>query len=154
MNTCRDRLYGKYLVITSYDRGPLIPSVEQKAIGWRGDYGFMYSPPVDKSLEIPHDEYDEWYFFTKSLEQPLPDLTIFVEVDGFRLRDIENQSAKSDPKGAIDYGEFFDLLKEQQDHFWDQLNKIGAETYVSHGDHFIFASQDIDLYNQVKLQLE
>ncbi len=154
INVCQERLAGKHLVITSYDRGPLIPSVEQKEIGWRGNYGFMYSPSIDSRLEIPHDGYDEWYFFTKALDQPLPELTIFVEVDGFRLHDLKSQSVESDPRTMADYSEFFNLINEQQDHFWDQLNRFGAESYVSYGDHFIFASQDINLYNCVKKQIE
>src|SRR6185295_6817783 len=54
---------GYRLWITSFDSGPITPSAEELSDGWKTVDGAMVSPPLEVGLDIPNDQYDEWYIF-------------------------------------------------------------------------------------------
>src|SRR3954470_18002598 len=58
---CPQIVAGKYVAITSFDSGSLVPTQEEKALGWEYRAGVAYSPRITSPDILPHDGYDEWY---------------------------------------------------------------------------------------------
>ncbi len=125
------------LGITSFDSGPLKPTEEEKHLGWKFENEVMYSPRLKEGLEIPHDQYDEWYI-DSDLELPTEGLEVFVNYGGFSLVPPEESYKEFDPsweKGTLDF------LKPIQIRFWAQIEKLDPETFVAVGDNDVVVSK-------------
>ncbi len=126
------------LAITSFDSGPLKPSKEEIELGWRDRDKIMYSPCLSKSIDIPHDQYDEWYV-ASTLVLESDALEVFVNYGGFSLVPPEESYKEFDPsweKNSLDF------LKPIQSRFWYQIEKICPETFVAIGDNDVVVSKN------------
>ena len=123
LSSCPDVIGGKFVAITSFDSGPLTPSPEEELAGWTFDGRIMYSPRINESIEMPYELYDEWLIFADET-RTLPELEVFVNWGVFSLA-----------AGEVDYS-------EHQARLWEQLKRVGAESYMAEGDYFNFASSN------------
>jgi hypothetical protein len=134
------------LHITAFDSGPIAPNKEEIESGWSKDGKIMISPPLSSRIEIPHEQFDEWYVSTSKLSFP-SELEIFVNYGGFTLASPEELTKDDDPtweRGRYDY------LYPMHDRFWKQLSIINPSTYVSSGDLDIVVSKNKELINEVE----
>ena len=126
------------LAITSFDSGPLKPTQEEERLGWKYKNEIMYSPPLKKDLDIPNEQYDEWYIGS-NLVFPSGELEIFVNYGGFSLVPPEESYTEYDPsweKGVLDF------LKPIQSRFWAQIEKISPDTFIAIGDNDVVVSKN------------
>jgi hypothetical protein len=139
---------GKYLVVTSFDSGPLKLTDEEFKRGWLQHDELAINPFVESVADIPYDEYDEWYIFAQA---PLLEaFKVFVNDSLFSLRDPEYLITEAEPTwdlvGRRDQAE---RVKDLQELFWLQLELKAPETYISTGDRFILATKKLDLYKRL-----
>jgi hypothetical protein len=121
---------GKYVVISSFDSGPFVPSAEEIERGWIFKSGLAYSPQIRTPDDLPHDQYDEWYIYPWKREINPPE--VFINYADFRLRYY-----------AADI-EWHGLLER----FWRQMELLQPESYLAEGDSLIFVTRDAGLYEQ------
>ncbi|MBN2085141.1 MAG: hypothetical protein JW748_07925 [Anaerolineales bacterium] len=119
---------GKFVIVTSFDSGPFIPSDELKNRGWILKSGLAYSPRVTSPDELPSNQFDEWYVFASRREISPPE--VFINYDGFRLRYY-----------AADI-----TLHGYLERFWLQMERLQPESYLAEGESLIFVTRDADLY--------
>jgi hypothetical protein len=119
---------GKYLVNTSFDSGSLSLVQEEIEQGWRKHKELTLSPPIKEVSLIPKDQYDEWYVF--SSPTTFENYEVFVNYGGFSLQD---------------------FLVEIQERFWQQLERLAPESFLSEGEHLICVTRNESLFNQVSL---
>lgn len=60
---CPGAVRDRYVVISSFDSGPLRPSADEEAAGWVFENNLTYLPKVEEAGMLPHDRFDEWYVF-------------------------------------------------------------------------------------------
>jgi hypothetical protein len=112
-----------YLVNTSLDSRTIKIGGEYFKKGWRNFGELAISPPIMDVDEIPSDQFDEWYILKSP---PVLNLyagcEVFVNYAGFSLHSIQ--------------------FKETQTRFWNQIDKILPDAYVSEGDNLIFVTQE------------
>jgi hypothetical protein len=121
---------GKFVIITSFDSGPFVPSAEETGRGWAMKSGLAYSPQIKTPDDLPHDQYDEWYIYLGKRELDPPE--VFINFSGFQLRYY-----------AADVG-----LHGLLERFWLQMEKLQPESYLAEGGSLIFATRDEALYEQ------
>jgi hypothetical protein len=139
--TVRDRLLefhqGLRLCITSFDSGPLTPTVEERDLGWTRSGEIAVSPPISKSLDVPHDGYDEWYVF-EAVPDPDWKPEVFVNFGRFTIVPVEELLRDFDPTWERDA---FDWLRTAQDRFWKQLEEANPVSFIASGDLDVVVSQ-------------
>jgi hypothetical protein len=119
----------RYLIITSFDSGPLVLGELDR--GWHKHGDLAISPRISNTMEIPYDQYDEWYIF-----QTLPALTVFnryqvfVNYVGFSLQS--------------------PMFKELQEMFWNQLEEILPEAFVAGGDNLLLVTKNLELFKKIE----
>ncbi len=125
------------LCITSCDSGPISPSPQDQADGWMETGKVMVSPPLAKGLDIPLDQYDEWYLLD---EPPSPEWQpeVFVNYGGFTLVPTEEFPKGDDPTWDR-HG--LDWLDPIQGRFWGQLEQLSPVSYIAMGDYDVVVSQ-------------
>jgi len=142
LRICPAVVLGKYIAITSFDSGPLVPTREEKAAGWESRNNIAYSPKIHDIASVPRDEYDEWYIFgspvdlgTSHLEenvfevpQEQDHVNVFVNY-GFALHPPERASLAN--------------------LFWPQMERIRPESYVADNDYLTFVSANKTLFVSV-----
>lgn len=139
--TFPDLLLLKYLVITSFDSGPLTLSDDERRTGWTTHATFAHSPQITPHIEPPYDQYDEWYVF----EQPtmLHSAEVFINYSGFRLQPVDGASVPwEDPTSP-------DSMPRLQQRFWQQMQQIEPESYVAEGDNLIVATRNLALFERM-----
>lgn len=144
LERCPQVVLGRYVAITSFDSGSLIPSPDEVAEGWRSSGGIAYSPRIHDALAVPHDQYDEWYVLDApedlgkvsdpfSPEATSSDKRLYVFVNyGF---------APGDP-----------VWEEERDMlllFWHQIEEVRPVSYIADGDVLTFVTRDQDLFSAV-----
>lgn len=149
LKICPEFVEGKYLVITSFDSGSLTLTDEEFGKGWLQHDDLAINPFIESVNDIPYDEYDEWYIFSKA--PLLEGFKVFVNDSLFSLRDPEYLTLDAAPTwdlvGRRDQAE---RVKDLQELFWLQLELKEPETYISAGDKFILATKKQDLYKKIK----
>jgi hypothetical protein len=134
------------LCITACDGGPISPCPEEQARGWIVRGNVLVSPPLAEGLEIPHDQYDEWYL----LDEPPPSdwsPEVFVNYGGFTLVPIEEIYKTYDPtwdRHGLDY------LVPIQERFWAQVERVNPVSYIAMGDQDIVVSRRRDFVEQLR----
>jgi hypothetical protein len=127
---------GLRLCVTSFDSGPLRLAREELEQGWRMVRHLAISPPINESLVIPQDGFDEWYIFESSpvIES---DLEVFVNYGAFTLASPEtlNESECNAEKAYLDW------LPQAQERFWVQVQQLQPMTFVASGDYDIVVSR-------------
>ncbi len=119
---------GKFVIITSFDSGPFVPTDDMIKRGWVLKSGMAHSPRISHPDELPCDQYDEWYIFPSRTE--IDPLEVFVNYSGFRLRYY-----------AADI-ELHGLLQR----FWLQMERLQPESYLAEGESLMLATRDAGLY--------
>ncbi len=136
---------GYTFYLATFDSGPLTPSPEELALGWKVDGEIMVSPPLSNSVIIPHEQYDEWYLSEGILKFP-EDLERFVNYGGFRLHEENETSKMANSTWERSRG---DDMRPLQDKFWKQLKQIDPVTFVAVGDNDIVVSKNEELIKYV-----
>ncbi len=137
---------GLHLCITAYDSGPLRPSDDEVALGWFLQGEVMVSPPLTASLDIPCEQYDEWYILREPAFEGRS-IEVFVKYVGFTLVPPETLANGRDPTWERNA---FDFLEPIQERFWSQLRTLGAETYVATGDNTVVVSRSRDFVDRLR----
>lgn len=128
---------GQHICIAAFDSGPISPSTEELRLGWRRVDEAMVSPPLTSHLEIPCDDFDEWYVTPKS-PASLIVADLYVNYLGFNPADPKQLAASQD--SSCDRTKF-DWLEPLQSAFWDNLDRVAPTPYVSSGDRDIVATK-------------
>jgi hypothetical protein len=108
----------------------------------------MDSSPLVEGLDIPHDQYDEWYLF----EEPPPAAwqpEVFVNYGGFTLAPIADILSTYDPtwdRRGLDY------LVPIQERFWAQLERVDPVTYGAVGDYDVVVSKRREFIERLRAQ--
>jgi hypothetical protein len=114
-----DLVRDRFVVVTSFDSGPLRLSPEDIASGWRQSGSRALSPKSADPRSLPLGEWDEWFVF-----EELPavhSLEVFVNYGGFSLRPVPRNEWQ---QAALE-------------RFWGQLTEWLPESYLAEGDNLI-----------------
>jgi hypothetical protein len=137
---------GSRLCITAFGGGPFRPDPQEQAGGWVAGGNVMVSPPLVEGLDIPLDQYDEWYL----LDEPPPHAwrpEVFVSYGGFTLVAIEEIYKTYDPtwdRHGLDY------LVPIQERFWAQIEQVDPISYVAVGDQDVIVSKRREFIEQLR----
>jgi hypothetical protein len=137
---------GTRLCITAFDGGPIRPDPEEQAEGWVAGESVMVSPPLAEGLDIPLDQYDEWYL----LDEPPPhewQPEVFVNYGGFTLVAIEEIYRTFDPtweRRGLEY------LVPIQERFWAQMEQVDPISYIAMGDQDVVVSKRREFIEQLR----
>ncbi len=153
LRLCPGVVMDRYLAVTSIDGGALHLTDEEKRDGWRtaeaakvflglpsgerdehDDWKVSCSPRVDSIHGLPnetHEEccagFDERYVFERPV--PVGEIETFVNWLGLRLYDpVWNWCA---------------------DRFWEQMARLGPESYTADGTVFTFATRNAGMFRDV-----
>jgi hypothetical protein len=144
LQICPEIVLGKYIAITSIDSGPLVPTDEEKSVGWESRDQIAYSARVESVEGLPRAGYDEWYIFgspadlgTSHVGENVFEIphgrghvSVFVNYGGF----------------ALDRPETKDLASL----FWQQIEWIQPESYIADGYYLNFVSRNTALFASVR----
>lgn len=143
LQLCPEVVRGKYIAISSIDSGEFVPTDKDTANGWQSRGRIAYSPKILDAEDVPHDGWDEWYIFDNPTDlgishlaenifevpQQLGHLSVFVNY-GFALHPPERS------EGLIDL-------------FWQQLARIGPQSYVADSEYLTFVTMNKALFANV-----
>ena len=148
ITSCPEVVLNKYIAVTSFDSGPLVPDKDETIAGWQSREGIAYSPKVQSVDKLPHEIYDEWYVFKTPR-----DLGHLYEGNIFETTMKAGQVAV-----FVNYGPGFSLknsdAKYLTDLFWLQLELIRPETFISDGDLLNFVTCDEQIFVAVRAALK
>ncbi len=130
--------HGLHLCVTAFDSGPIRPSEDEIAQGWTMQGNVMVSPPLNSTLSIPRDQYDEWYILARPAFAGA-EIEVFVNCGGFTLVAPEETYKTFDPTWMR---QGLDWLTPIQERFWSQLERLNPETYVAVGDNDVVVSRN------------
>jgi hypothetical protein len=137
---------GARLCITAFDSGPIRPRSQEQDEGWVAGVSVMISPPLAEGLDIPLNEYDEWYLLDEPPQygwQP----EVFVNYGGFTLVAIEEIYKTFDPtwdRHGLDY------LVPIQERFWTQIEQVDPISYIAMGDRDVIVSKRREFIEQLR----
>lgn len=142
LRICPAVVLGKYIAITSFDSGPLVPTEGQKAAGWESRSNIAYSVKIHDVASVPSDEYDEWYIF----DGPVDLGTGHVRENVFEVPQKQGHVSV-----FVNYG--FALHPPERaslaNLFWSQMERIRPESYVADNDYLTFVSANKTLFASV-----
>lgn len=145
LQLCPQAVLGKYIAVTSFDSGPLLPNDEELSQGWQTRKNIAYSPGIQSVEKLPYGDcggFDEWYVFNAPT-----DLGRLVEGNIF-----EALLQPGNVAVFVNYGGFAlhaPTMQELVDLFWPQVERISPESYIADGDVLNFVSRDKDLFATV-----
>jgi hypothetical protein len=116
-------LRDRFVLVTSFDSGPLRLTNDEIASGWRQAGSLAVSPKSPSPSSLPLAEWGEWFVFEEipSLRSP----EVFVNYGGFSLRpNPENEWQQA-------------ALQR----FWGQMAEWCPESYLAEGDNLICVTQ-------------
>jgi hypothetical protein len=143
LQVCPEIVLGKYIAITSFDSGPLIPTDSEKADGWESRGQIAYSPKVERVETLPRAGYDEWYIFGIPTDLGVSHLA-------------ENVFEVSQGPGHVSVLVNYCLalhrpeMKDLATMFWKQIEWIRPESYVADSDYLNFVSKNKTLFASVR----
>ena len=148
---CPQAVLGRYLVITSFDSGPLALNETERGMGWQVDGQLTYTNKLTSIETLPHDSFDEWYVFKSPVS--LTGCEVFVNRGAltFDAPVLVHLDPTWDGIGARAEVE---RLIGTQSRFWRQLERFGAESYIAEGDFFLFASADRTLFEDLAVAFD
>lgn len=142
LRICPDVVLGKYMAITSLDSGPLVPTKEEKAAGWKNRSNIAYSSKIHDVASVPWDGYDEWYIF----DNPVDLGTSHIRENVFEVPQEQGHVSVFVNYGfALHPPEMADLANL----FWSQMERIRPESYVADNDYLTFVSANKTLFASV-----
>ena len=143
LELCPEIVIGKYVAVTSFDSGQLVPGDIESAAGWQSREKIAYSPKIEKTEDVPRDGWDEWYIFT-------------TPTDLGAIRPAENIFEAPQEHGNVsvfvNYG--FGLHPPDRAHladlFWLQIARIRPESYVANNDFLTFVTMNEALFAKLR----
>ena len=142
LQICPDVVFGKYVAITSFDSGPLVPTDEEKAAGWESRGEITYSPKVQNVASLPRAEYDEWYIFGSPIDlgpSHLRENVFEVPQEAGHVRVFVNYGFALHPPERASLANLF----------WPQMARIRPESYVADNDFLTFVSMNKTVFASV-----
>ena len=127
---CPEVVLGKHVAITSFDTARLQITEASQRVGWAAEDGVAISPPVHDVGSLPISGSEEWYVFPEHPQFPR-DHEVFANYGVFYLA--------SPPNWWLPI----------HDRFWSQIERIDPESYMTHGDTFVFVTRDATLFDSV-----
>lgn len=150
---------GRRLWITAFDGGPIKPTPKEAKAGWRliedalvspplspniGEA--MVSPPLFPGVNIPCDQFDEWYIFEDGHAGDAK-FEVFVNYLGFNLADPREMTASYDPtweRSGLDW------LYPLQEQFWRQIERLSPISYICSGTNDIVVTRNEEFANTIR----
>lgn len=135
-----------HLGIACFDSGQIVPTEEERVLGWTVSGKVMISPPLVNGVEIPYAESDEWYL----LEQPrvsIAEPELFVTYFGFTVEPVDEINKWRDPTWDRQGMEW---LRPLQDVFWQQIKAVNPVSYLAMGACVIVVSRCRKFIEQVR----
>ena len=117
---------GARLWICTFDGGTITPNEEEISAGWSVVDEALVSPPMSIDLDVPCDQYDEWYIFPDAHSR-LQDFERFVNFGGFTLADPSSMA---------------ESLYPVQERFWKQIERLRPISYVATGDNEVIVTRN------------
>lgn len=146
---CPHVMLGRYLAAATFDSGSLGLNDEERRAGWTENDGVAYSPRLTALSELVCEQYDEWYLFSRP--KLLGTFERFVNWHSFSLRDPESLLHEADPTwDRMGRQKAVNWLRELQQHFWAQIERIAPESYIADGDNLIFVTAEPQVYATVE----
>ncbi len=141
---------GKFLIITCFDGSKYIPSEEELKLGWRNIGSYTYTEVISENTlqKRLSDNYDQWILLNeKKLIDPL---IPFVNYTYFSIIDWESEFTHLE----CDEKEYINKYKLERkilvDQFWEQLESLNPEAFVSDGSKLIYVTSNIHEINTIK----
>jgi hypothetical protein len=147
LDLCPEVVAGRYLAVTSADRGVFRPSESDLVAGWKVAGDIAYSLRIPPGIFPACGGYDEWYVFESPREL------------GVLSRDniFATELAPGTVVPLVNYMTFrlSDPRQELAERFWKQMAWIQPESYIGDGwDCLIFATRNSALFTSVRARLE
>lgn len=136
---------GQRLCITAFDSGLIIPSPEERRLGWTLIGDCMVSPQLSADTYIPCDEHDEWYVFPTA-PTSIDATERYVNYLGFNLADAQALADSQDPTWDRTN---YDWLIPLQQQFWSDIERLDPSTYVSSSEADIVVTCQLDFFQHV-----
>jgi hypothetical protein len=142
VQVCPYVVLGKYVAITSFDSGPLLPTNEEKAAGWESRNNIAYSPRIQNVQSLPRDQYDEWYIFDGRTDLGISHLAENI---------FEAPQERGHVSVFVNYGFALDPPERASlaNLFWPQIDWIRPESYVADNDFLTFVSANRSVFARV-----
>jgi hypothetical protein len=142
LQICPDVVLGKYIAITSFDSGALVPTDDEKAAGWERLGNIAYSPKIQNVASLPHAGYDEWYIFA----HPTDLGTSHLKENVFEVPQEQGHVSV-----LVNYG--FALHPPERASlatlFWPQIARIRPESYIADNDYLTFVTMNKALFRSL-----
>jgi hypothetical protein len=148
LERCPEVVVGKYIAITSFDSGPLVPNDDEQAAGWMNEGNIAYTPEIQSVENLPHELYDEWYVFR---EPRRIGTLVTAEKNIF-----EGPLRPGHVEAFVNFGAFHlhkPDMKALADLFWEQLPWISPESYIADGECLIYVSSNKELFAKARKAL-
>jgi len=143
LQVCPEVVLEKYVAITSFDSGMLIPTDEETAAGWETRGKIVYSPKIQNIKDLPRAGWDEWYIF----DNPANLGTSHLAENVFEVPQEEGHvSVFVNYCFALHKPEFKDLTTL----LWQQIARICPESYLADNDYLNFVSMNKTLFASVR----
>ena len=121
------------------------PTRDEILNGWVLQGTVLIGPVLGAKFELPSDEFEEWYVLREPAFAGVS-VETFVQNCGFTLVDPKILSQGRDPSWERDA---FDFLVPVQERFWNQMETISPETFVSIGENCVVASRSAELIEKL-----
>ena len=142
-----DVVANQIVAITSFDSGPLLPSEDERRMGWKMDGKVLWTSRIDTPSNMPYDQYDEWYIFPEF--RKLQPLEVFVNYGIFSLADERPRlEALLEANPTLERNGF-EVRIQMQERFWQQLDQLKPTSCLAEGDWFNFATLDESQFTKV-----
>lgn len=132
LSVCPETVIGKFVAVTAFDSGPLLPTQEERANGWDSKWGIAYSPKISDPKAVPHDNcYDEWYVFDQRTE--------IGRIAEQSSNIFETWQSEDTVFQFVNYhlGLHLEEMKPLSDLFWMQIRRIKPEVYLADCESFV-----------------
>jgi hypothetical protein len=146
LSICPAIVVGKFVAVTAFDSGPLVPTEDERKKGWSSQFGIAYSPRIVDTEAIPYDNcFDEWYVFDQHTEVGR------IADQGSNV--FEEWRSEDTIFRFVNY--WLDLRRDDKklltDLFWKQINRIRPGVYVADCQLFsTVVSKDQQLFEAVR----
>ena len=143
LQVCPEVVVGKYVAITSFDSGPLVPTDKETEAGWQSRGEIAYSPKVAGVEGIPRDGWDEWYIFDNPTDLGISHLSE-------NIFEVPQEQGHAGVFVNYCFALHRPQMKDLATLFWQQIERIRPESYVADNDCLTFVSVNKALFASVR----
>ena len=128
---------GLRLAVSSFDSGFFHPTADETEDGWTVQGSVALSPTLRVGMELPSDQYDEWYVFDDGSS---PDWSpeVFVNLGTFTVVPAEELKRRRDPSWEANA---YEWLRPVQKRLWNQMERVRPVTYIAMGERDIVVTR-------------